>query len=80
VQAAEALRSGGYEGAITLLGDEPHGPYHRPPLSKAWLAGEIEAAQLVMRAPELLARKGITLRTGVRVQAIDRGACDADAV
>ena len=75
VQAAEALRSSGYEGAITLLGDEPHGPYHRPPLSKAWLAGEIEAAQLVMRAPEMLARKGITLRTGVRVEAIDRGAC-----
>jgi 3-phenylpropionate/trans-cinnamate dioxygenase ferredoxin reductase subunit len=53
VQTAEALRSGGYTGAITLLGDEPHGPYHRPPLSKAWLAGEIQdAAQLVMRAPE----------------------------
>jgi 3-phenylpropionate/trans-cinnamate dioxygenase ferredoxin reductase subunit len=75
VQAAEALRSGGFEGAITLLGDEAHGPYHRPPLSKAWLAGEIEAAQLVMRAPEMLARKGITLRTGVRVLAIDRAAC-----
>jgi len=75
VQAAEALRSGGFEGAITLLGDEPHGPYHRPPLSKAWMAGEIEAAQLVMRAPEMLARKGITLRTGVRVSAIDRAAC-----
>jgi len=75
VQAAEALRSGGFEGAITLLGDEPHGPYHRPPLSKAWMAGEIEAAQLVMRAPEMLARKGITLRSGVRVLAIDRAAC-----
>ena len=74
VQAAEALRSGGFEGGITLLGDEAHGPYHRPPLSKAWLAGEIEAAQLVMRAPELLARKGIHLRTGVRVLAIDRSA------
>jgi len=72
VQAAEALRSGGFEGAITLLGDEPHGPYHRPPLSKAWLAGEIDAAQLMMRAPEMLARKRIDLRTGVHVQAIDR--------
>ncbi len=74
VQAAEALRSGGYEGAITLLGDEPHGPYHRPPLSKAWLAGEIDADQLVMRAPDMLARKQIALRTGVRVAAIDRAA------
>ena len=74
VMTAEALRSGGYEGAVTMLGDEPHGPYHRPPLSKAWMAGEIEAAQLVMRAPEMLARKNITLRTGVNVKAIDRSA------
>ena len=74
LQAAEALRSGGYTGAVTLLGDEPHGPYHRPPLSKAWLAGEMEAAQLVMRAPEALARKSITLRTDVRVASIDRAA------
>lgn len=74
VMTAEALRSGGFEGAITLLGDEPHGPYHRPPLSKAWMAGEIEAAQLVMRAPEMLARKHIDLRTGVTVKAIDRSA------
>ena len=72
--SAEALRSGGYTGAITLLGDEPVGPYHRPPLSKAWLAGEVGDAQLVMRAPEMLARKQITLRTGVSVQAIDRAA------
>lgn len=74
VQAAEALRSLGYDGELTLLGDEPHPPYHRPPLSKAWLAGEMAAAQLVMRAPEALARKGIVLRNGVAVQAIDRAA------
>ncbi len=72
VAAAEALRSAGYSAPITLLVDEPYGPYHRPPLSKAWLAGDIDAAQLVMRAPEMLARKGIELRTGVTVQAIDR--------
>ena len=74
VATAEALRSGGHTGPITLLGDEPHGPYHRPPLSKAWLAGTLTAEQLVMRAPEMLARKQIALRTGVRVQAIDRAA------
>ena len=72
--AAEALRAGGFADPVTLLGDEPVGPYHRPPLSKAWLAGEMDATALVMRAPDLLARKGITLRTGVRVQAIDRSA------
>ncbi len=74
VQTAEALRAGGFEGAITLLGDEPHGPYHRPPLSKAWLAGDMGPEQLVMRAPEALARKNIELRTGVTVNAIDRAA------
>ena len=74
VQAAEALRTGGYTAPITMLGDEPIGPYHRPPLSKAWLAGEVDAAQLVMRSAEVLARKTITLRTGVRVVSIDRGA------
>lgn len=74
VQAAEALRAGGYDGPVTMLGNEPHGPYHRPPLSKAWLAGEMDAAQLVLRAPEVLARKGIALRTGVAVRRIDRAA------
>jgi 3-phenylpropionate/trans-cinnamate dioxygenase ferredoxin reductase subunit len=74
VQTAEALRAGGFAGAITLLGDEPHGPYHRPPLSKAWLAGDIGAEQLVMRAPEALARKNIALRTHTQVSAIDRAA------
>ncbi len=72
VMAAEALRSGGCTAPITLLGDEPHGPYHRPPLSKAWLAGEMAVAQLVMRAPEMLAKKQIALRTGVSATAIDR--------
>ncbi|MCA0244893.1 MAG: FAD-dependent oxidoreductase [Proteobacteria bacterium] len=74
VQAAEALRAGGYPDAITLLSDEPHEPYHRPPLSKGWLAGEMDAAQLTMRASEALARKQIALRRGVRVEAIDRAA------
>jgi 3-phenylpropionate/trans-cinnamate dioxygenase ferredoxin reductase subunit len=74
VQAAEALRAASYAGPITLVGDEPHGPYHRPPLSKAWLAGAIDAAQLVMRAPELLAKKSIALRTGTRATSLDRGA------
>jgi 3-phenylpropionate/trans-cinnamate dioxygenase ferredoxin reductase subunit len=74
LQTAEALRSGGFAGELTLLGDEPYAPYHRPPLSKAWLAGELDAAQLAMRAPEALTRKGITLRAGTRVAALDLAA------
>jgi len=74
IMTAEALRGGGFEGPITVLGDEPHTPYNRPPLSKAWLAGEMDTAQLAMRTPEMLARKNITLRTGVSVQSIERSA------
>jgi len=74
IMAAEALRSGGYTGPLTLLGDEPHGPYHRPPLSKAWLAGEMDASRLPMRTPEMLAGKNIELRTGSKATAINRAA------
>lgn len=72
VQAAEALRAGGYAGPISLLGAETHAPYHRPPLSKAWLAGEIETAQLTLRAPAMLARRNIDWYSGTRVVRIDR--------
>lgn len=71
VQVAESLRSLGFGGRITLLGAEPHGPYHRPPLSKEWLSGDVEASQLVLRAPQALQRKEITLRVGTPADAID---------
>ena len=71
---AETLRAEGYEGPITMLGDEPCGPYHRPPLSKGYLLGDTQEAQLVMRAPELMAKKNIMLKVGVGVTAIDRAA------
>lgn len=71
LQAGESLRAGGFEGRITLLGDEPYHPYHRPPLSKAWLAGDMESEQLVMRAQAALDRKSIEVQTGSQVAAID---------
>ena len=71
LQAAETLRTGKFEGQITLLGDEPYGPYHRPPLSKAWLAGTLDAEQLTMRAAAVLTRKEINLRVGAKVTEID---------
>ncbi len=74
LSVAEALRADGYEGVVTLLGDETCGPYHRPPLSKAFLLGEMQEQQLHMRAPELLARKAITLRVSATVAAIERDA------
>lgn len=40
LRAAEQLRGAGWTGAITVIGDEPHMPYNRPPLSKEALAGK----------------------------------------
>lgn len=71
LQAAESLRAEGWEGDIVLLGAEAHAPYHRPPLSKGLLLGEMTAAQLSIRQPAVFDKKRITLRTGVVVEAID---------
>jgi 3-phenylpropionate/trans-cinnamate dioxygenase ferredoxin reductase component len=65
------LRSAGHAGPITLIGDEPSPPYQRPPLSKGYLMGEMEAARLWLRAPEFYADQNITLRLGTPVSAID---------
>ncbi|MBV9321009.1 MAG: FAD-dependent oxidoreductase [Mycobacterium sp.] len=43
-RAAESLRTGGYDGALTIVGAERHAPYHRPPLSKKLLSGKVERA------------------------------------
>ncbi|MET7335380.1 FAD-dependent oxidoreductase [Nonomuraea sp. NPDC005650] len=51
----EALRRKGYTGEITMLGDEPHAPYDRPPLSKQVLSGAWEPARASLRAQEALA-------------------------
>jgi 3-phenylpropionate/trans-cinnamate dioxygenase ferredoxin reductase subunit len=72
LQVAESLRGEGYDGPITLIGDETHPPYQRPPLSKALLTGETTEDRLILRGPELLARKNIELVTGMRAVAIDR--------
>ncbi|KAF0162657.1 MAG: ferredoxin--NAD+ reductase [Rhodocyclaceae bacterium] len=71
---AETLRAEGYEGSITLIGDEAHAPYQRPPLSKGFLLGETVEAQLMMRPAEVLAKKNIALKVGAGVTAIDRAA------
>ena len=48
-QTVTSLRQGGFEGQITLLGDEPALPYQRPPLSKAFLAGTLPLDRLYLR-------------------------------
>ncbi len=75
---AETLRAEGYEGSITLLGDEAHAPYQRPPLSKGYLLGEIGEAQLMMRPPEVLVKKNIELRVPTGTQSHGAGAAAID--
>jgi 3-phenylpropionate/trans-cinnamate dioxygenase ferredoxin reductase subunit len=72
VQLADSLRQEGYAGALLLIGEEPHAPYQRPPLSKKWLIEAGNAAALALRGPEALARRQITLRLDTSVAAIDR--------
>jgi len=68
------LRSRGHSGPITLIGAEPHLPYQRPPLSKGYLLGEMEADRLMLRTADFYAENGIDLRLGQPVTAIDPGA------
>ncbi|MFK0286119.1 NAD(P)/FAD-dependent oxidoreductase [Streptomyces sp. NPDC090499] len=49
LRAAEQLRAAGWTGAVTLVGDEPHMPYNRPPLSKEVLAGKASFESLAFR-------------------------------
>ncbi len=65
------LRAGGHLGPITLIGAEPAPPYQRPPLSKAYLMGAMEAERLWLRSREFYADQDITLRLGQPVTAID---------
>ncbi len=65
------LRAQGYTGPITLLGEEDAPPYQRPPLSKAYLLGEMPRERLYLRPEKFYADNGITLRRDTRVDAID---------
>lgn len=70
-ELAVAARQAGWAGGITLLGSEPVLPYQRPPLSKAWLAGTVDAASLLLRPRAAYEAANVALRTAVRMEAID---------
>lgn len=74
LQAAESLRGEGFAGPLLLVGDEPHLPYQRPPLSKALLLGQTTEDRLSLRGAEALAKQGIEVLTGARIAALDTGA------
>jgi 3-phenylpropionate/trans-cinnamate dioxygenase ferredoxin reductase subunit len=69
---AGALRQARYAGPVLMLGEEPHFPYHRPPLSKAFLSGEASLQALELKPTDGYAKIGVDVRTGVRVGALDR--------
>ncbi|MCZ6710380.1 MAG: FAD-dependent oxidoreductase [Gammaproteobacteria bacterium] len=70
-QAAASLRQSGHEGEIVIIGDEPHIPYQRPPLSKQYLSGEQGIERVYLRPEKFYADKDITVKTGVTVLGID---------
>jgi 3-phenylpropionate/trans-cinnamate dioxygenase ferredoxin reductase subunit len=72
--AAAVLRQYGYEGPITLIGEEPIPPYQRPPLSKAWLKGEADADSLALKPLEFYAESNIDFRPNLRAVKLAREA------
>ncbi len=68
------LRAKGFAGDITLIGEEPVPPYQRPPLSKAYLLGDMTRDRLYLRPAEFYEDQRIKLRLGTRVAAIDADA------
>ena len=67
-----ALRKEGWEGEIVIVGEESLPPYQRPPLSKAYLSGDIEVERLHIRPAAFYEKQNIELKLGVRVTSINR--------
>jgi 3-phenylpropionate/trans-cinnamate dioxygenase ferredoxin reductase subunit len=71
VQLMISLRQHGWKGAITVISDEDHQPYQRPPLSKAYLAGTVSADQMALRAPAAYEKLGVRFMLSTRVTGLD---------
>ena len=72
-RAAHALRANGHVGPVTMVGEERHLPYERPPLSKAVLLQDAEPLPAVLQPNEFQACR-VDYRAGVRAQRLDRAA------
>lgn len=72
LQMAATVRSVGYEGPVTLIGEESHAPYQRPPLSKQLLAGGMEPDALPLKPDSFYAQQDIRVLRNTRISAIDR--------
>jgi 3-phenylpropionate/trans-cinnamate dioxygenase ferredoxin reductase subunit len=72
--AAQTLRKEGFTGHVVLIGEEPHVPYERPPLSKTVLSGEASSESTHLLKPEAFEKLALDWRPKVRVTSIDRPA------
>ncbi len=77
-QLAARLRAEGFEGSVVVIGDEPHVPYQRPPLSKQYVAGEVELDRVHLRPAEFYESANVELLLSTRVTAIDRADCSVE--
>jgi len=68
------LRNSGFDGGITFIGEETAPPYQRPPLSKAYLLGDMELERLYLRPESFYADNNISLRLGSKVETVDAAA------
>jgi 3-phenylpropionate/trans-cinnamate dioxygenase ferredoxin reductase component len=73
-QAVDSLRREGFAGRLVLIGDEPHLPYQRPPLSKQFLAGEMAEDRLFFRHQAYYDQHRVELKLGRRATRIDPAA------
>jgi 3-phenylpropionate/trans-cinnamate dioxygenase ferredoxin reductase subunit len=71
-QVSVSLRQGGFDGQIIMIGEEPYLPYQRPPLSKKYLAGELELDRLLLRQQKFYDEHDVDVRVSTRVDQIDR--------
>ena len=69
-QVAASLRQQGFDGDLVIIGDEPHIPYQRPPLSKKFLAGELPLERVYLRPAKFYRDNNIELLLSARVTAL----------
>ena len=75
IQCIASLRKEGYSGSISLVGEENHLPYQRPPLSKGFLNGSTGSDRLYLKKIEFFQENSIQLNLGVTANKIDRDNC-----
>ena len=71
-QLAPTLRQQGWTGSISMISNEYHLPYHRPPLSKDYLSGAKNLEQILIRPAAVYQKSQVSITMGVTAKAIDR--------